>query len=66
METQGMNLFIVDDNRLMVNDLKHYLQNRFGVSIKVSTFDDGESCLKKIDKETHILIPQRMIFLISL
>lgn len=56
METQGINLFIVDDNKLLVTDLKHYLQTRFGVSLKISTFDDGESCLKKVDKDTGIVI----------
>jgi DNA-binding NarL/FixJ family response regulator len=56
METQGMNLFIVDDNRLMVTDLKHYLQNRFGVSLRISTFNDGVSCLEKVDNEIHIVI----------
>jgi DNA-binding NarL/FixJ family response regulator len=56
METQGINLFIVDDNKLMVADLKYYLQNRFGVSVRISTFSDGESCLEKIDKDTHIVI----------
>lgn len=56
METQGMNLFIVDDNRLMVSTLKEYLQNKFGVSVKISTFNDGESCLEKVDKDTHIVI----------
>lgn len=56
METQGMNLFIVDDNKLVVADLKHYLQEKLGVSLNISTFNDGESCLQKIDKETHIVI----------
>jgi len=56
METQGMNLFIVDDNKLMVADLRNYLQNRFGVSLKITTFNDGESCLEKVDKETQIVI----------
>lgn len=56
METNGMNLFIVDDNRLMVADLKNYLQNRFGGSIQISTFSDGESCLEKVDNKTHIVI----------
>jgi DNA-binding NarL/FixJ family response regulator len=56
METQGINLFIVDNNRLMVTDLKHYLQTRFGVSVNVSTFYDGESCLEKVDKDTNIVI----------
>jgi DNA-binding NarL/FixJ family response regulator len=56
MESQGINLFIVDDNKLLVADLKYYLQNKFGVSIRVSTFENGESCLEKIDKKTHIVI----------
>lgn len=56
MVTQGTNLFIVDDDKLMVTALKHYLQNRFGADVQISTFDDGESCLKKVDTETHIVI----------
>ena len=56
MENQGMNLFIVDDNNLMVTTLKSYLQNRFGVGMNISTFNDGESCLKMVDKNTQIVI----------
>ncbi len=56
METQGINLFIVDDNKLMVTTLKQFLQEKFGISVKISTFYDGESCLQKVDKETHIVI----------
>src|ERR1043165_6551004 len=56
MKTQGLNLFIVDDNKLMVTDLKHYLQTRFGVGVNISTFYDGESCLEKVDKDTQIVI----------
>jgi DNA-binding NtrC family response regulator len=56
METQGLNLFIVDDNKSMVTALKHYLQNKFGLDVKISTFYDGESCLEKVNKDTHIVI----------
>lgn len=56
METQELNLFIVDDNKSMVAGLKHYIQNRFGSRVKISTFYDGESCLGKIDRNTHIVI----------
>jgi len=56
MQTQGLNLFIVDDNTSMVTALKLYLQNRFGISIQISTFSDGESCLEKVDDQTHIVI----------
>lgn len=56
MEKQGMNLFIVDDDKLAVSDLKIYLNFRFGNDINISTFTDGESCLKNVDKDTHIVI----------
>lgn len=56
MEKQGINLFIVDDNKLLAIDLKHFLQNRFGADVNISTFNDGDSCLAKVDKDTHIVI----------
>ena len=56
MKTAALNLFIVDDNKLTVTDLKYYLLNRFGTGINISTFNDGDSCLKKIDKETDVVI----------
>jgi len=56
METEKINLFIVDDNKLLVTTLKQYLENKFGDSLQISTFYDGESCLKKIDKTTQIVI----------
>lgn len=56
MKAQGINIFLVDDNRLMVTDLKHFLSNRFGTDLNISVFNDGESCIAKIDKDTHIVI----------
>lgn len=56
MEKQGINLFIVDDSKLQATDLKHFLHNRFGADINISTFNDGDSCIEKIDKDTHIVI----------
>jgi len=56
MKTQGMNLFIVDDNKLVVSDLKIFLNYKFGNDINISTFTDGEDCLAHIDKDTNIVI----------
>jgi DNA-binding NtrC family response regulator len=56
MNTQGMNLFIVDDNKLMVAALRNYLNNRFGKDINISTFHSGECALEKVDKETNMVI----------
>ncbi len=56
METKISNIFIVDDNKLMLTALKQYLENRFGSNISITTFSDGESCLDKVNGETHIVI----------
>ena len=56
METQRLNIFIVDDNKLMDISLKQYLKKRFGNSITISIFYDGESCLEKIDNNTNVVI----------
>ncbi|MES2763580.1 MAG: response regulator [Bacteroidota bacterium] len=56
METQKLNLFIVDDNTSMVAVLKQYLQNKFGANIIISTFSDGESCLEEVNRDTHMVI----------
>jgi DNA-binding NtrC family response regulator len=56
MKTQGLNLFIVDDNKTLVTTLEKYLINRFGPDIRISSFYDGESCLAKVDKDTSIVI----------
>ncbi len=56
MQTQGLNLFIVDDNKLMVETMKQYLQSRFGLDIRISIFNDGDSCLAKVDQDTHVVI----------
>jgi DNA-binding NarL/FixJ family response regulator len=56
MNTQGLNLFIVDDNQLMVTGLRNYLDNRFGTNLNISTFYTGESAIEKVDKDTNIVI----------
>ncbi len=56
MNTQGLNLFIVDDNALMLTGLKNYLTTRFGKDLNITTFLTGEGALKKIDANTNIVI----------
>lgn len=56
MKTQPINLFIVDDDKLIVLDLKVYLKHKFGDGLSITTFNDGESCLATLDKETHVVI----------
>jgi DNA-binding NtrC family response regulator len=56
MKTQGTNLFIVDDDNLMAIALEQSLKNRFGTGIQVTIFNNGESCLANVNKETDIVI----------
>ncbi|MGZ3883065.1 MAG: response regulator [Bacteroidia bacterium] len=56
METNKLNLFVVDDDRSTVAMLKNYLNRRFGASLNISTFYNGESCLEHLNDETHIVV----------
>jgi DNA-binding NarL/FixJ family response regulator len=56
METQRINVFVLADNALVVNGLRHYLEDRFGDGINITGFYDNRSCLKKISDDTHIVV----------
>ena len=56
MKPQKLNLFIVDDSALMANDLKLFLENKFGTDLAITNFTNGESCLKMVNDQTHIVI----------
>jgi DNA-binding NarL/FixJ family response regulator len=51
-----MNLFIVDDDKLMSITLKGFLEIKFGIDINITIFSSGEDALKKIDDTTNIVI----------
>lgn len=56
MKTNMLNLFIVDDNPLMVLGLRGYLESRFGTDLTISTFSSGAAALQKVDGDTNIVI----------
>ena len=56
MNAPTLNLFIVDDDSTMVKELRSYLSLRFGSSLAISSFYNGESALRKVDKNTSIVI----------
>lgn len=51
-----LNLLIIDDNRLIIGPLTKYLVDRYGSKIVISAFKNPESCLLKIDRNSHVLI----------
>jgi DNA-binding NarL/FixJ family response regulator len=56
MKNRGLNLFIVAEHALVVNGLKHYLENRFGSNIQIHRFYNSRTCLKKINKNTGAVV----------
>lgn len=56
MKTYLLNLFILDGDKLVLAGLKNYLDNGFGTSINISTFQDSNSMLNKIETYTNIII----------
>jgi DNA-binding NtrC family response regulator len=51
-----INLSIIDQNKQLLSNLKHYLETKFGSSIKVSMFEDGETYLKSNNEQTQIVV----------
>lgn len=56
MNSQALNLFIVDEDPSIVRDLRNYLYNKFGTHLRISTFYTGETALQKVDSNTNIVI----------
>ena len=56
MNTEKLNLFIVDDNAILLTGLRNYLVTRFGEGLNITTFLTGKSALTKIDENTNIVI----------
>jgi hypothetical protein len=56
MRTTDLNVFIVAENALLVNGLKHYLREKFGLSLNISCFYDFKSCLKNVKADTDVVI----------
>lgn len=56
MEDKKLNLFIVNNDPLLISTLKAYLEDRFKNSLKISTFTDWENCLTAVSEDTDIVI----------
>ena len=56
MNAQRLNLFIVDDNPLVVKDLTNYLDKLFGSTLNISSFNSGATALQEMTNTTHIVI----------
>ncbi|HEV7231215.1 MAG TPA: response regulator [Bacteroidia bacterium] len=56
METQKLNVYIVDDNKMMAGSLRKYLKNRFGEKVDVSLYFSGDSCLRMMHGHIHLVI----------
>ncbi len=56
MRTKELNLFILADNALVVNGLRHFLEDRFGASVRISQFFDVKSFLKQVSHTTDAVV----------
>jgi DNA-binding NarL/FixJ family response regulator len=58
MRDTELNISIVDSNKLVVNGLKYYLQNRYGQCIRVFSFSNLKTFIDKLDRriESDIII----------
>jgi DNA-binding NtrC family response regulator len=56
MELKQLNLFIVNNDPILISTLKVYLEDQYKNSLKISTFTDWESCLTAVSEDTDIVI----------
>jgi DNA-binding NarL/FixJ family response regulator len=56
MESQKLNVYIVDDNKMMAGSLRKYLQTRFGEKVGISLYFSGDSCMKMMHENVHLVI----------
>jgi DNA-binding NtrC family response regulator len=52
----ALNLLIVDEKKQIADPLMHYLYDRFGNRVDVSSCFDAETCIQKISNRSHVLI----------
>jgi len=56
METQAINVFILNDNVEMAGKLRRYLAKRFGEMLRISLFFSSRSCLKMLNRNVHLVV----------
>jgi len=56
METQAINVFILNDNVEIAGKLRKYLRDRFGKLLNISLFFSSRSCLKMMDNNVHLVV----------
>ena len=61
MKPEKLNLFIVANNPLLVNGLRHHLEDRFGPSLNISNFYNGRSLLRRIDENTQVVVMDHLL-----
>jgi two-component system OmpR family response regulator len=49
-------VFLVDDDKMFLSSLKNTLNQQFKSGVVVSTFTNGEECLKKIEASPDIVV----------
>jgi DNA-binding NarL/FixJ family response regulator len=60
MEPKPINLFILGDNALIITGLKHDLEKRFGIGLRIYNFYDFKSCLRNIN-EADVIVLDSMV-----
>jgi len=56
METAGLNFFIINDNKSLLDNLKKFLRDKFGAGLSIRTFRDNYSALQEMNEFSGIVI----------
>lgn len=56
METQSLNVFILNDDVMVAGKLRRYLKKRFGDRLNISLFFSSSSCLRMLNGNVHLVV----------
>ncbi len=56
METQSLNVFILNDDVMIAGKLRRYLKKRFGDKLNISLFFTSRSCLRMINGQVDLVV----------
>jgi two-component system OmpR family response regulator len=51
-----LSLFLVDDDVMFLSALRHKIHEKFKSTLHISTFSDGEECLRHMDDKPDIVV----------
>lgn len=61
MESTPLHIHILAEHSLIANGLRHRIQRKFASAVRVSVFCDLNAFLRKVDRDTELVVSDRLV-----